>query len=121
MFDDPKKALQRLQDELLAAEEPEEEWDEEDSEGEDDPDAALDEMRDLLTREDWEETRREPLYRSYAPEAEEEAEEEDPQEKPLPRKSKPAARKEKGIGGLVVALILETLALLAVFAWWLLW
>lgn len=118
MFDDPRKALQRLQDELLAAEEPEEteeEWEDEDEE-EEDPDTALEEMRDLLTREDWEETRREPLARSYVPE---EAEDDDEEESPLPRRRN--ARKEKGMGGLVAALILETIALLAVFLWWLLW
>ena len=57
MFDDPKKELERLQNELLAAQE------EPEAEDEDmDADQALADVRKMLAREDWEEDEREPLY-----------------------------------------------------------
>ena len=56
MFDDPKKELERLQNELLAAQE------EPEAEDEDmDADQALADVRKMLAREDWEEDEREPL------------------------------------------------------------
>ena len=50
MFDNPRKELDRLQRELLAAEEPPAEP-EEDS----DPEEAFYEMKELLAREEWDE------------------------------------------------------------------
>lgn len=112
MFDNPKRDLQRLQEELLAAEEPE--WEPEADE--EDPEEAFRDMKQMLAREDWEETDREPLYRSYQEDAdemnfEEAPEEPDFEETPLPKE------KKKGMGGLIAAVILESLALLAIAAW----
>ena len=110
MFDNPRKELDRLQRELLAAEEPPAEP-EEDS----DPEEAFYEMKELLAREEWDEEEREPLFQRYA--RGEEPEELHVDEEP-PRKPE---KKKGGIGGLVIAIMLETLALLALLAWWLLW
>lgn len=111
MFDNPRKELERLERELLAAEEepPLEETYE-------DPDDALEEMKAFLAEEDWEESRREPLYRRYSTEPEEDI----PActEKPSPA---PVKRKRKRNGGLIVILLIETAALLGVIAWWLRW
>lgn len=115
MFDNPRKSLFRLQQELLAEEEePVEEADFED------PEEALDEMKEFLRREDWEESDREPLYRSYS-EDDEEAEDmqyADPAE--LPKKELKKRRK-RGNGGLIFAAVLEILGLIALLGWWLLW
>ncbi len=111
MFDNPRKELERLERELLAAEEepPLEETYE-------DPEDALEEMKAFLAEEDWVESRREPLYRRYSPEPEEEAPPRRERNRPAP-----AERKRKRNGGLLVLLLLETVALLGVIAWWLRW
>lgn len=121
MFDNPKKDLQRLQQELLAVEESEPE------EIQEDPEQALRDMKRMLAREDWEETEREPLYRSYQEEPEEAYEEayEEPFEEEYeetPEVDEPVLPKpkQKGMGGLIAAVILESLALLAI-AVWMLW
>ena len=142
MFDDPKKELERLQKELLAAqEEPEDE--------DIDTDQALEDVRRMLARahpnrlilhngeintirgnvdrmlarEEWEEDRREPLYRSYT-DWEEEApprrtaiydyeEDEDPEP--------PRPRRRSRYGFLLAVLVLETVALAVMALWWFLW
>lgn len=109
MFDDPKKELQRLQERLLEAEEPEPILEEDE----------LDELKVLLDTDDWEGTHRQPLYQSYS-ETEEDSyadwlPEEDEPEEPLPMPRK------KSIGRLIAALILETLALVGVVVWWIVW
>lgn len=123
MFDDPKKELQRLQEQLLAveAEEEEPEWEPE----EEDPDQAMLDVQALLARDDWEETEREPLYMRYT--------REDPQpeyEIPQPPARKPAPKqnpKQKAETGRVpksaaiLVLLLEALGLGCLTAWWLLW
>lgn len=109
MFDDPKKELHRLQERLLEAEAPEEEPEEPD----------LEELKVLLDTDDWEGTHRQPLYQSYSEDAEEDSyadwlpEEDEDEPPPPPRK--------RSLGGLIAALILETLALVGVVIWWLLW
>lgn len=114
MFDNPRKDLQRLQQELLAAEDPE--WEEEEEYEEyEDSEETLHEMKEFLAREDWEEEEREPLYRSYT-DGYEEGDEEEWEENDV----EPAPKK-KGMGGLIAAIILETLAVLAMVLWWLLW
>lgn len=119
MFDNPKKELQRLQRELLAAEDPE--WEPE-AEEDEDPDAALDEMKHLLQEDAWDESYREPLYQRYVPQEEGWDEEEDGYLDTEDEDEDPASRKNRSsIRGLVVAMILETLALVAVLLWWLLW
>ncbi len=131
MFDDPKKELQRLQDELLAAEE--EEWDD------------LSDIQDLL--DDYEEedsvesllqefgadAEEEPRYQNYAngygrrparPVYEEEAVPELDDDAVLYRedartkKKAKKEKKEKGIGCLVFLAVLETMGILAIAAWW---
>ncbi len=111
MFDDPRKELERLERELLAAEEepPLEETYE-------DPEEALEEMKAFLAEEDWEESRREPLYRRYSTEPEE-----DTPSRPEKSSPVPAERKRKRNGGLILILLIETVALLGVIAWWLRW
>lgn len=107
LFDNPKKELERLERELLAAEEEptlEETYE--------DPDAALEEMKAFLAEEDWEESRREPLYRRYT-------QEEDRREPP--RQKPPQERKRKKNGGLILILLIETAALIGVIVWWLRW
>lgn len=108
MFDNPKKELQQLEDQLLAAED--EQWEQpEDSE---DPDAALEDVKRILERSDWEEAQeREPLYRSFLPR------EEDPEESDAPRSPQRPSR----VPVLLAALLVETALLLGVIAWWLLW
>lgn len=105
MFDNPGRELNKLQQKLL----------EEDEAVYEDPEEALYEMKELLEGGDWDGESREPLYRRYSRDTEPEA---------APVVEVPAAsepKKKRGIGGLVLAVILETLALLAVFVWWLLW
>ncbi len=111
LFDNPRKELERLERELRAVEEEptlEETYE--------DPEDALEEMKAFLAEEDWEESRREPLYRRYSAEPEEDA-------PPRPEKPGPvpAERKRKRNGGLIVILLLETVALLGVIGWWLRW
>ena len=116
MFDDPKKELERLQKELLAAqEEPEDE--------DIDTDQALEDVRRMLAREEWEEDRREPLYRSYT----------DWEEEAPPRRSAiydyeedqapepPRPRRRSRYGFLLAVLVLETVALAVMALWWFLW
>ena len=121
MFDDPKKELQRLQEQLLAQEEesaPEEAF----------PEADFDEELDDIIRLISDEKKppqvsRETAYRNFAnnygqePEVEEEEESaalycDEIEDEPQPKK------KEKGIGGLVFLAVLETLGILAITAWW---
>ena len=110
MFDDPKKELQRLEEQLRAEEEFDDElagiedllqdYEEEDFSGcfrepeEDDaayrrPDAYTRNMSDMLLEEE-------------APEA--------------PKKQKP--KKEKGIVGLAIICFLEAAAIVGLLAWW---
>lgn len=126
MFDNPRRELERLQNELLAAqEEPEAEYD-----GDMDADEALADIRRMLAREDWEEDQREPLYRSYVDE--EESGPEGPWIPDPPRKKRrqvpqqseepqdPPRRKPR-YGFLLGVLLLETVALAVMALWWWLW
>ena len=112
MFDNPRKELERLQLELLAAEAPEEPAN---VDTEDLDDQELDELTD------WEDAPREPLSRSYtdvtddtmlwSPEPEPEKEPEEAPEKP----------QKKHFVGLKFAIALELLGIAALFWWWYLW
>lgn len=120
MFDNPRRDLQRLQQELLAAEEPE--WEEEPEEEDDDPEEAFYEMKALLTREEWEEAEREPLYRRYTEDGEVyEYEEDEEEDEDGDEDWEPAHPKKKGIGGLIVAIVLEAAAIGALALWWFVW
>ena len=133
MFDDPKKELRRLQDELLAAE-AEEEWVDDDLEGieellEDYGEEAEESYEAYFEEnyeDEYEEFRRPPVYRNYANGygrrgAEPEEDDEDAALYTDVFTEKPAKPKEKGVRGLVILACLETLAILAVVGWWIAW
>ena len=100
MFDNPREELKRLQEELLAAEEPAEEPEEEF------PDPEL-----------WEEDDRQPLSRSYTDAAPEEWLEELEEEEEIEDKTPPV----KHYNGLKYIIALELLALASLVWWWYLW
>lgn len=111
MFDDPQKALARLQDELMAAEHRNEDWDEEE-----DPEEALEEMKSFLEEEAWEETEREPLSSRYAREDDEvfdffDRDEEESEEPP---------KKKKKVDPLIIALV-EMVGVAVLIGGYLLW
>ncbi len=112
MFDNPQKELRQLEDRLLAAED--EQW--EQPEESEDPDAALEDVKRILARSDWEEVQeREPLYRSFLPREEDPEDTEEPEEEPQ------SPQKPGRTPVLLAALLVETALLLGVIAWWLLW
>ena len=108
MFDNPKKDLKRLEDRLWAAEQTDFE-----PPAQEDPDAALAEVKQLLQRDEWEEQGNHSLSRDYVVRHRqaEIQEEEDRQERLR------EARNDRS-GGLLVALMLEIAALMGVIAWW---
>lgn len=108
MFDDPKKELERLERALLQSEE---------EPGEDELD--LEEVKAYLAEDDWEGTDREPLYRRYADIDWQDEADEEPEEEPADYQ--PAPPRKKGIAGLMILLLMETAALVAVIAWWIRW
>lgn len=123
MFDNPRKELARLHEELLASED---EYDEEAEYDDVDADDALDEMMSLLRRDDWEEELREPLENAYRTNSQPDYEliiEEPANPAPKPKKiKKPKKQKPKrNRGGVIVAVLLELLCVLALLGWWLLW
>ena len=141
MFDDPRKELWRLQEQLLAEEEAaEEEYEEEYEEDSDDLD--LDAIDELLSEEaDEEEEEQELFYRNHAngygsqvrnyanrygrgsPKEFDYLEDEDElsDEEYLFRDDyRKAKRKKKNIGWVIIAL-LEVIAIGAIGLWWLSW
>lgn len=120
MFDDPRKELERLQKELLAAEEEE-------------PGEKLEEFDDLedldldgtLESVDWDGAHREPLSRSYT----QGEEDEDVKlwkpgaeiEEALRQEEEPPKKEKKSYIGLKFAIALELLAIAGLFWWWYLW
>ena len=120
MFDDPKKDLKWLEQQLLAVEAPQEEdieleeWLDDEIFSEEDPlEAELQEARALLGDIPARQHRQsEDEAASAIPVA------------PAPRpqsKSKEKQKKEKGVGGLVFLACLETLGIIAVLLWWMIW
>ena len=108
MFDDPKKDLKWLEQQLLAQEQSQEE-----SEEEDWLELELQEAYTLLK----------PQHRSQPEDVfrflEEDTEEE---EVPIvPSRGRRYKRKEKGLGGLVFLACAEMLAIAALLIWWALW
>ena len=92
MFDDPNKALKKLQEQLLAAEEPE---------------------QDIFAPPPTE-----PEYEDYdTAEYGEESPEEEPEEEP----EAPQEKNRNKVALLVALLLLEVALLFGVLAWWLLW
>ena len=120
MFDDPRKELERLQRELLAAEEQEE--GEEGAEGEALEDLDLSGTFDTV---DWDGEDREPLSKSYT----QENEDEDVKlwnpgaeiEEALRQVEEPPKKEKKSYIGLKFAIALELLAIAGLFWWWYLW
>ena len=108
MFDDPKKDLKWLEEQLLAQEQSQEEPEEEDW-----LELELQEAYTLLK----------PQHRSQPEDVfrflEEDTEEE---EVPIvPSRGRRYKRKEKGLGGLVFLACAEMLAIAALLIWWALW
>jgi len=91
MFDDPNKALKKLQEQLLAAEEPE---------------------QDIFAPPP-----KEPEYEDYDPAEYGEEALEEPEEEP----EAPQEKNRNKVALLVALLLLEVALLFGVLAWWLLW
>lgn len=91
MFDDPNKALKKLQEQLLAAEEPE---------------------QDIFAPPP-----KEPEYEDYDPAEYGEEAPEEPEEEPEAHQEK----NRNKVALLVALLLLEVALLFGVLAWWLLW
>ena len=91
MFDDPNKALKKLQEQLLAAEEPE---------------------QDIFAPPP-----KEPEYEDYDPAEYGEEAPQEPEEEP----EAPQEKNRKKVALLVALLLLEVALLFGVLAWWLLW
>ena len=117
MFDDPRRELNRLQQELLVEEE-EEEY-EEVSEEDD-----LADILEMLHRDNP----RQPAYREDAEAVEEEEDwqedwEEDYEDETQDSRTlyRERPRRKKGIRGLVILACLELLGIMLILGWWLLW
>ena len=119
MFDDPKKELNRLQEELLS---------EETSSWEDE----LADLDSLLA--DYEEDRTLPVKDAYRKVDdlhrmsnvlldEENEDDEDDEDEDLYQDTVKAAKKqkEKGVGGLIAVAVVESLAIIGLLVWWLFW
>lgn len=91
MFDDPNKALKKLQEQLLAAEEPE---------------------QDIFAPPP-----KEPEYEDYDPAEYGEEAPQEPEEEP----EAPQEKNRNKAALLVALLLLEVALLFGVLAWWLLW
>ena len=113
MFDDPKKDLKWLEQQLLAQEQSQEE-----SEEEDWLELELQEVRAMLKPQ--RRSQPEDVFRFL----EEDTEEEDTEEGEVPivpSRGRRYKRKEKGLGGLVFLACAEMLAIAALLIWWALW
>ena len=108
MFDDPKKDLKWLEQQLLAQEQSQEEPEEEDW-----LEPELQEIRTLLKPQ--RRNQPEDVFRFLEEDTEEE-------EVPIvPSRGRRYKRKEKGLGGLVFLACAEMLAIAALLIWWALW
>lgn len=109
MFDDPKKDLKWLEQQLLALEQPQEEPEED----EDWLDLELQEVRAMLKPQ--RQSQPEDIFRFLEEDGEEE-------EVPVaPSRGRRHKRKEKGLGGLAFLACAELLAIAALLIWWALW
>ena len=124
MFDDPKKDLKWLEQQLRAVEAPQEEdidlenWLDDELFAEEDPlDAELREARALLGDAPVQKSRPTDVFAFLE---EDTAEEPVPAVTPAPRKEA-KKKKEKGVGGLVFLACLETLGIVAVLLRWVIW
>lgn len=134
MFDDPKKELERLEEQLLAAEEPDDEFErlyeeifEEFGEKEQTTDEEY--LKGLLTEEPpvrnhangyGTKTQSAPQIRSVPPQGTRSAAPANRSTYSDPAsRSVPAPKKEKSTRGLKIAICLECLGIVAVVAWWL--
>ena len=110
MFDNPKKELERLQEQLLAAEahDPEEDFDDlsDDMFQESDPDEVLDNELYAVLYDDRDFSRRSAGFDA---------------EYEMDADRYVHAPKKKGIGGLLFVAFLELVAAAALIAWWLGW
>ena len=121
MFDDPKKDLAWLEAQLLAEEAPQEEAPEEEwfETEEDWLDAELREAHALMGDAPARSRTKEDIFAFLEEDA---AREEAPAYADGPRQAEPKKKKkEKGVGGLVFLACLETLGIIAVLLWWVIW
>lgn len=107
MFDNPRKELERLQQELLAAEE-------------ETPEDETDELLPEDEMPDWDEEEREPLSSRYT-DVTEDTVLWDPQEPEVEQAEAPKKPEKKHFVGLKFAIALELLGIAALFWWWYLW
>ena len=124
MFDDPKKDLKWLEQQLRAVEAPQEEdidpedWLDDDIFSDEDPlEAELREARALLGDHPAPQRRQADVFAFL----EEDIAEEAAPAAPAPSQKQAKQKKEKGVGGLVFLACLETLGIIAVLLWWLQW
>lgn len=108
MFDNPRKELERLQQELLAAEQPEETP----------PEEAFPE--DGYLPMEWEDDDRLPLSQNYI-EEQELPDWDFPQPRSQEPECPPETPEKKHYVGLKFAIALELLGIAALFWWWYLW
>lgn len=123
MFDDPKKDLKWLEQQLLAQEDPQNQDQEEDLLSEEDwLEVELREARALLDNGAPRQRRREDAFAFLEEDIQNEGAAvyaDDPRQTPAPRGKK--KKKEKGVGGLVFLACMETLGIIAVMLWWVIW
>ena len=130
MFDDPKKDLKWLEQQLLAVEAPQEEdidleeWLDDEILSEEDPlEAELQEARALLGDVPARQRRQSNVFAFLEEDIEDEVAPTIPVA-PAPRphsNSKEKQEKARGVGGLVFLACLETLGIIAVLLWWVIW
>ena len=108
MFDDPKKDLKWLEEQLLAQEQSQEEPEEEVW-----LELELQEVRAMLKPQ--RRSQPEDVFRFLEEDAEEE------EVSVVPSRGRRHKRKEKGLGGLVFLACAEMLAIAALLIWWALW
>lgn len=123
MFDDPKKDLKWLEQQLLAEDAPREDPPDEEFLGEEDwLDAELRQAHALLGDTPAATRSRGDVFAFLE---EDTAREESAVYADIPSPAKPQKskkkKKEKGIGGLVFLACLETLGIIAVLLWWVIW
>ena len=120
MRDDPKKNLKRVEEELLSEMSQEEEFGDWLDEEEEETD-WLEDTRELLADSA-------PRKQAFDYDAEEEDDstvyapsKKQVRAKTRAQKKAKKAKKEKGVGGLVFLACLETLGIVAVLLWWVIW
>ena len=121
MFDDPKKDLKRLEQQLLAEEAKEDPAEDLFEEEEDWLDVQLREAHALLDGPAVRRSEPEDVFRFLEEDVQENTAAVSGKSRPASPKEERKKRKEKGVGGLVFLACLETLGIIAVLLWWATW